>query len=64
MKKLTVTLSFSRSTSNWHVYQDRKADVTPVYISKEVVDGEPPKAIIVTVEEAAVEETKNGKEKK
>lgn len=52
MKQIKVRLEFVKSTKGTHVYGDKSdnAPITSLYIQRSGVDGEPPKAIAVTVE--------------
>lgn len=52
--KITVDLELERETKNTYRYSTERADaaISPLYINKSAFDGEAPKRIRVTVEDA------------
>jgi hypothetical protein len=54
MKAIKTTLKFVKSTKGTHVYGNEEdgAPLRSQYINRASIDGEPPQAIVVTIEAA------------
>lgn len=54
MKPIKVTLKHTKTTKNTHVFGDdaEGAPVRSQYIQREAIEGDPPAAIRITIEEA------------
>lgn len=54
--EIKVSMQFSRSTKGTHVYENNEdsAAISALYIKKSALPADPPKRIVVTVEEGVL----------
>lgn len=50
MTPLQIEMLLTKSTKGTHVYGNKSADVTTIYIKKNALPDTPPKTIVLTIE--------------